>query len=334
MKNQKVLLLGDINIDTIWPVSEFPVPGRDGLVESISLEVGGAVVNSAVVLDNLRQSAGLIGCIGNDTWGQQVLSKLSKSSIDQSYIYIHPDNKVNTGITFIIVTPDGERTMFSQRGANVFLEPCFIDEKAFMNASILHISGYALLEAPQKDAAWQAIHFAKIHNAKISLDTGLEPVLQNPQEVRNILPYLSVCITGPQELENIFGCCQDEAIEHLLSFGTQIVAVKLGKSGSLVVSKDEKFYCSSFSINAVDSTGAGDSFSAGLLFGLNHNLSLQASAILASALGALAATVYGAGFALPDELGIQNFLQSERKNFPASLQGSLNEILNVIETNK
>ena len=134
MKNQEILLLGDINIDTIWPVSEFPIPGRDGLVDSISLEVGGAVVNSAVILDNLDQPVGLLGCIGNDSWGQQVSDNLSKSNINQSYIHIHPDKKVNTGITFIIVTPDGERTMFSQRGANVFVEPDFIDEKAFLNA--------------------------------------------------------------------------------------------------------------------------------------------------------------------------------------------------------
>jgi ribokinase len=331
MKNQEILLLGDINIDTTWPVSEFPVPGRDGLVDSISLEVGGAVVNSAVVLDNLGQPAGLLGCIGNDTWGQQILNNLSKSNIDQSHIHTLSDKKVNTGITFIIVTPDGERTMFSQRGANVFFEPRFIDEKAFSNASVLHISGYALLEVPQKDAALQAIHFAKEHNVDISLDTGLEPVIQNPKELHGILSDLTICITGPQELDKMFACSQDEAIEQLLSLGIQIVAVKMGKKGSLIVNENERIFCPSFHINAVDTTGAGDSYSAGLLYGWVNNLSLHASAILASALGALAASVYGAGFALPDEQIILNFLRSERKNSPMQQQGWIDEIMTALE---
>jgi ribokinase len=179
MKNlEEILLLGDINIDTIWPVAKFPVPGRDGLAPTVEVEIGGAVVNSALVLDNLGLRVSLIGSTGQDVWAQYVIQKLSDTDIGLSRVHDKPG--VYTGLTFIIVTPDGERTMFSHRGANINLEVQDIDKDAFEHACMLHISGYALMESPQRDAVWRAVELAKENNIHISLDTGLEPAIQRP----------------------------------------------------------------------------------------------------------------------------------------------------------
>ncbi len=190
MSAGKILLLGDINIDTVWPVPEFPIPGRDGLVPEVYLAVGGAVVNSAYVLHNLGVNAVLLGCVGKDVWGEKIKQDLSQTTINTDFIC--EKNKYTTGLTFIIATPDGERTMFSSRGANVKLDPQAIEEKAFLDAKLLHISGYALLESPQRDAVWRAVELAKRFRIPVSLDTGLEPVVRQPDEIKRILPFLSV----------------------------------------------------------------------------------------------------------------------------------------------
>ena len=330
MNSGKVLMLGDINIDTVWPVSEFPIPGRDGLTETVTVEIGGAVVNSAIILDNLGQQTGLLGCVGKDVWAKQVKQELAQTNIDLKHVHVKPES--TTGLTFIIVTPDGERTMFSHRGANIQLAIQDIDEDALKNTAILHISGYALLESPQKNALWCAVELAKKHNVQISLDTGLEPAIQNPKDLRRLLRELAICISGPQEISALLDSTSpEEAADLLLSSGIQLAAIKLGEKGSFLADEKDQFFCPSFNINAVDTTGAGDSFTAGLLYGWVRGLSLPASAALASALGALAASVYGAGFSLPDKQCVLDFLRSTRSESSAALRDGIEEVITDLE---
>lgn len=332
MTGGEVLLLGDINIDTVWPVPEFPVPGRDGLVPRVSVAIGGAVVNSAFVLQNLAQKVALLGCVGQDIWAEKVKQELAHTSIVEDFICVKPDH--STGLTFVIVTPDGERTMFSHRGANTQLTPADIDEKAFQKAAMLHISGYALLESPQRDAAWHAVELAKKYAIPVCLDTGLDPVMRNPAELRRLIPFLSICITGPQEMAVLYGDISlDEAAKNMLSAGVQLIAIKMGEKGGRVFNQKEIVSYPSFRVHAIDTTGAGDSFTAGLIVGWMRKLSLSASAILASALGALAATVYGAGSELPDKQRLLEFLRSEKEHAGRIQRAGMEEVIAVLNGN-
>lgn len=326
MSGKEILMLGDINIDTVWPVSEFPTPGRDGLTETVKVEMGGAVVNSAIILDNLGQQTGLLACVGKDVWAEQMTRELAQTNINQKHVHVKPES--TTGLTFIIVTPDGERTMFSYRGANTQLEIQDIGEDVFKDVGILHISGYALLEPPQKNAVWHAVELAKKNNVQICLDTGLEPAIQIPEDLRRLLGELTICISGPQEISILLGSTSpEEAADLLLSSGIQLAAIKLGEKGSFVADGKGRFFCPSFPVDAVDTTGAGDSFTAGLLYGWMHGLSLPASAVLASALGALAASVYGAGFSLPNKQHVVDFLRSRQGGSETVLRNGIEEVI-------
>ena len=329
MQNREVLMLGDINIDTVWPLPEFPIPGRDGLTEFLKVETGGAIVNSAIVLDKLGIPTGLLGCIGEDVWADKILGTITQSRINQAYLQTRKD--YITGITFIIVTPDGERTMFSCRGANIQLEPGDIDEEIIKRAEMLHISGYALLESPQRDAVWQAVEFAKKHAIPISLDTGLEPVLADPEGLQRILNEVSICITGKEEIAALFHCSSlEEGAAHLLSSNIKIAAIKLGDEGCYVASKKESVLCPVFKVKVVDTTGAGDSFTAGMLYGWVHKLSLRATAVLANVLGALASTVYGAGSSFPEKEAVLKFLESVREESEEIWHDPIDEVASLI----
>jgi ribokinase len=330
MQRGNILMLGDINIDTVWPVPEFPIPGRDGLVDDVKVEIGGAVVNSAILLNNLGQPTSLLGCVGSDVWAERINRKLAGTQIDLSCLHVDP--QATTGLTFIIVTKDGERTMFSHRGANIELRAQDIDEETFKKVSILHISGYSLLEEPQRSAVWRAVELAKNSNIPISLDTGLEPAIKNPKDLRKLLGMLSICISGPEEITELLGSSStEEAADLLLSAGVQLAAIKLGKNGSLVSNGKEKFMCPSFPVDAVDTTGAGDSYSAGLLYGWENNLSLAACTVLANALGALAASVYGAGFSLPDRQKVVDFLISQQGQPEGKKEDAISEVINNLK---
>ena len=317
MKGGVILLLGDANIDTIMPVPEFPVPGRDGLAESLSVEIGGAVVNTAIMLHKLGQPSRLLSSTGRDIWADHLTRSLDNTLIDTRFI--KSKSEAATGLTFIIATPDGERTMFSYRGANTLLEKSDLKEDAFRDARILHISGYALMRSPQKEAVWHAVSLASRHGLNISMDTGLEPIIQNPLELRALLPSIHLFISGRQEVMRLLNCdSPDQAADRLLEMGIRQTAIMMGRDGSLLADQDQRAAFPAFPVRAVDSTGAGDSFAAGLLFSRLRNLNLSASATLASALGALAVTAHGAGFSLPDRRKVATFLASMQADLSAS----------------
>lgn len=330
MNSGEILLFGDINIDTVWPVSEFPTPGRDAYAKSVSVGIGGAAVNTAIVLDKLGQRTGLLACVGKDIWAEKAAETLSATRINQAYIKVKPDR--TTGLIFLIVTPDGERTMYSCRGANVQFEAADVEEEAIKKAALLYISGYALVESPQKDAAWRAVELANKYHIPICLDTGLDPAIHNPKDLCRLIPELAICVTGLKETAELFGLSiPEEAAEHLLSLGVKLAAIKLGEKGSYVATGNENYKCPAFQVKAVDTTGAGDSYTAGLIYGWSNGMSLRSAALTGSLLGALAASVYGAGLALPGKQEAIAFLQAalEKNNFE-EIQKSFEEILAVL----
>jgi ribokinase len=324
----EVLVLGDINIDTVWPVDKMPEPGRDAYTQSVSTGLGGATLNTAIVLDRLGQPAAVLSCLGQDLFAEQARAMIGETGVNQDYICTKPD--YGTGLIFLAVTPDGERTMFSYRGANVHLEPGDIPEAVFQNASVLHTSGYSLLESPQSNALRHSVELAKKYNVALSLDTGLEPALIDPQGLRRLMSEVDVCVTGLKETEQLFGLSEPEkAASHLLALGVKLAAIKLGEKGCYLSSPAGSYFCPAFKVEVVDTTGAGDSFTAGLLYGWLRGWDLPACAILGSALGALAATVQGAGLSLPTKAAALDFLKG--KNKTEIRQNEIDRVISALE---
>jgi Sugar kinases, ribokinase family len=306
----EVLTLGDINIDTVWPIDRLPEPGHDAYVQAVSSGLGGATLNTAIVLDRLGQAAAVLSCLGSDPYAGQARAMISQTGVNQTYIVENAEH--DTGLIFILVTPDGERTMITYRGANVYYRPEDVPETAFKTASILHISGYSLLQKPQADAVWRAVAFAQQYHVAISLDTGLEPALIIPEELRQLIAAADICISGPKETAQLFGTDDPQkAARHLLNEGVQLTGIKLGEKGCYLADAKADCFCPAFNVEVKDTTGAGDSFTAGLLYGWLRGWDLPACAVLGSALGALAATVHGAGLALPTKAETLKFLGEE-----------------------
>jgi ribokinase len=327
MSAGEILLLGDVNIDSFWPVSEFPVPGRDGLVEDVRFEIGGAVLNTAAFLERLGMTTRLLSSIGKDRWADSIMDALVDTQIQTSSLQVEP--AAMTGINFTIVTSDGERTMFTHRGANVKYEPSSLKEEDFEKASLLHISGYALLQSPQKDSVWRAVEMARQHNVPISLDTGLEPVIKRPDDFRRLIKELTICISGLEEAAQLYGCrSPQEALDQLLSQGIELAAIKLGSKGSMMADRKNSLFMPCFTVDTVDTTGAGDSFSAGVIYGWEQGFALEETATLASALGALATTVYGAGLSLPKKEAVIEFLKNGKRPDVDVVEKSVDKLLN------
>ena len=325
MTDRSVLFFGDINVDNILVVDELPEQGRDAYAQNLSMHLGGAVCNSAIILNGLKQSASLVGAIGTDLWAEFIFDTLKQSGINYENVVVKSQHP--TGVIFIAVTPDGERTMFSFRGANTAIEPADIPENILDDIAMVQLSGYAILESPQRDSAWRMIHLAHDNGIPISLDTGLDPVIYGLAEVKKILPYLTLLITAEQEAALLTEETEELAqIESLLSFGIQQVGLKLGSQGALVANSTGLFKMPAFLVKVVDSTSAGDAFSAGLIYAYLNGFSSTASLVIANALGAMATTVYGA--ARLDRNDLKKFLDENLStNFGLNIKNEIQEIL-------
>ena len=301
MPEGPVLFFGDINVDNIFKLPKFPEPGRDGFATHTEMHLGGAVCNSAVVCQKLGQPASLLGVVGEDLWSDFVYSELNRAGINADHVFIKEGEK--TGLIFIAVTPDGERTMLSYRGANLKIQPADIAENVLDNIRLVQFSGYAFLESPQKEAAWRLLEYALDRGIPISLDTGLDPVLLASNDIHEVLPHLALLITGEKEAELLTGKVDhQDQMEELISLGLEQIAIKLGSSGALIGYENGVFKQPAFPVTVVDTTSAGDAFSAGLIYGYLNKLSPDISLTLANALGGLATTVYGAAWIGKEDL--------------------------------
>lgn len=306
-KPGKYLLIGDLCVDIFMQVAAYPAAGGDGTVQAMHQHTGGSAANTAIMLANLGGEPTLLSRTGTDVWAQKLLPILDAAGVRVDRIV--QDETDQTGLTFLVVSSDAERTMFTYRGANRNLHPDDVSEALFHELDCLHISSYACLTAPQSDAVLKAVAFASQHNVKISLDIGVEPASLARETIWKILPMLSLIVLGePEALVITQKPTLPAAIGTLLNTGVHLIAIKMGKEGCRLICKDQDVSLAGFLIDAIDTTGAGDAFSAGMIHGLTHGWSLSMVGRFANALGALAATRWGAGEALPSLKEVSTFL--------------------------
>ena len=303
-------MFGDINVDVLMSISSYPQPGEDATAAEVVLRPGGSAANTAVALTKLGVETSMIGCTGDDAWADIALEPLAKAGVDIHNVRRDPGK--STGLIFIPVTPNGERTMFSYRGANPRISASEIEPQTLANSSILHLSGYNFLVSPQKDASYRAVELAQDMGIDLSMDIGTAPAAQAKDELERILPLLNLVILGSDEAGDLLSSqTPEEAISALLERGVSMVAYKLGQDGCIVADHTSTHRLPAFEVETIDTTGAGDAFCAGMLFARLHDLSLPAAGLLANALGGLATTVWGGGGDIPERGKVLNFLRTQ-----------------------
>ena len=290
-----IIVMGDINVDVVFSIPAYPLPGTETVATTIEMHTGGSAINTAIALAKMNMDVGFIGRVGQDSLADQIIEDLEATGVDCSHIQVDP--KVNTGLIFIAVTEDGERTMFGARGANSYTQANAIDPNYFTNARWIHLSSYSFLAHHQYESILTVLDFAENSPyTRVSLDIGTEPALRARSQIIGILPRLDVIL--PNEIEVTLlgqGRSLTESLDNLLDRqGAKAVVTKQGDNGCLLAVDDKRIHLPPFDVKVRDTTGAGDNFNAGVVLGRLVGLSWEASAALGNALGGLSVTRYGA----------------------------------------
>jgi len=323
-----VVTLGDVTLDILARVPSYPALGGDSLAEKVDIRAGGSAANTAIVLSKFGLSVAIVARVGEDIFADYALADLREAAVSLSSV--QRDGQATTGLVFAAVTPDGERTFFSCRGANANTVFDLAYQDHIRQAQLLHVSGYALVESPQRDAARQAIEVAHQARVPVSVDIGVELMTTPREDILTLLHMVSMVCANRTPAEWLTNDRSAEGVvEALLSYGPEVVALKLRDQGCLIGSVTGLYRVPAFAVDPVDETGAGDSFDAGLILGRLGGLTVRASGLLANALGAMATTVTGGGISLPDPKAVLSFLE-ERQN-ERVWQGWSEELVTVSE---
>jgi ribokinase len=323
-----IVALGDVNVDIIAHFTSYPDKGQDALAYSTEFHCGGSAANTAMALARMGLDVVLISRVGPDSLAWKALNSLSEAGVIPTGLQRDP--AAMTGLMYVVVTPDGERTILGHRGANVLTDPNKVREEDIRDARLLHLSGYALLADPQRSAALLALEMACRHGLTVTLDPGMSVPQAALDEMRALLPVVDIFLPNLPEAQALTGAdSPQECFRALVGAGVRVVALKLGKYGCLFGGGEGFVYVPGFAIEARDSTGAGDFFAAGIIAGHLGGLDRRGTAVLGNAMGAMAAARVGAGTSVPKARDVLALLRDPRQ--ASGRSGRVEAIRRVID---
>jgi ribokinase len=294
-----IVVLGDINVDISARLDAPPRLGSDCLAPELGLHLGGVGANTAVALARLGEPVRLVACAGRDGFAEFALARLAQEGIDLSFV--QRTDAAMTGVMFIAIAPDGQRTILGSRSANLLLRAGPELERALDGASALHLMGYSQMVPALEEAATILLRGARKCGLPVSVDAGAAPSHQIPEKVVTLGAKADLFFANAEEAAALTG--KDDpraALEALEKSGIPQVILKLGEAGCLLRQGSQLVEVPSLPVRAVDTTGAGDSFTAAFLKARLGGWPDAEAALLANAAGAASAEVVGAADGMPD----------------------------------
>jgi sugar/nucleoside kinase (ribokinase family) len=239
---------------------------------------GGSAANTIHGLAELNIKTGFIGKVGNDMLGKFFKEDMEKAEIEPILFY----GKSDTGIAVTLISPDSERTFAVYLGAAMEQTPEDISSELFQDYEYFHIEGYLL---QNHELIKTALKIAKKKKIKVSLDLASYNVVEeNIEFLKLIIPdYVDIIFANEEEAKAFTGKGPEEALTELAEI-TEIAVVKTGEKGSFIKKGKEFHKIGIIDADSVDTTGAGDLYAAGFLYGLIRKLSLKESGELGALL--------------------------------------------------
>jgi ribokinase len=313
--SREILVLGDVNVDIIARVKSFPEPGEESLAPSLELHCGGVGANYAFALRQWSISPRLVACVGQDDFAAFLLRSLEKYGVDVTNV--QRTSAAVTGLLYINVTPNGQRTFFGSRGANRFLKRRPSASRLLNQAIAVSMMGYSFLDPGAEATAKQLLKAVRARGGWVSLDIGMEPSEQIPGKIMEIVKQVDLLFVSRDEAAVLTGIRDPrKSFRQLQKVGARDVVMKLGKRGCLILHEGKLCLVPSFAVRTVDSTGAGDAFAAAFLQARLRGWPQDEAALAANAAGAAAAATAGAGENMPTVRQLARIVRTQRLTQP------------------
>ena len=283
-------MLGSLNMDLVVTVPHLPRPGETVLGERLGRYPGGKGANQAVAAARLGGQVAMVGRVGADDFGPELVENLTANGVDASGV--EPDNSAATGAALIFVGPEGQNMIAVAPGANGRLDKVDIARAV------------ATLQSGDVLVMQLEIPMAVITPAAVAARRAGGRVLLNAAPAQRLdqglLEQVDTLVVNEREASDLVNEASPEAmVQALHAIGPRIAIVTLGPAGSVYCDETGVHRVEPFHVKSIDATGAGDAFVGALAVGLANGLPVQAAMRFANAAGAAATTLLGAQAALP-----------------------------------
>lgn len=298
-----VVIVGSINMDLVARVPRVPAPGETVLGRDFTTIPGGKGANQAVAVARLGGSAFMVGRVGDDDFGRRLVDGLLAGGVDCGHV--RPTPGAASGIAMIVVEDAGQNAITVASGANFQVTAADVDaaESLIRQARICLVQ----LELPL-ETVLHTIALCRRHGVETILDTA--PAPSSP--VDSGLFAADVVTPNETEAAAITGLPANadprEIAASLAARGSRSVVLKLGARGAFIRTDQQEQAIPGFQVRVVDTTAAGDAFTAALAVARSEGRDLPAAVRFANAAGALACTVHGAQPSMPTRTAVDRFL--------------------------
>jgi len=282
----QVVCLGIIVAD-IWarPIDKMPDKGRLKLTEEIGIGLGGHATNTGRCLAILGMDVAVMGCVGQDGLGDFALEELDSHGIDTSGIY--RTDATGTSATLVFIESSGERSFIHAVGADGEIRPEYLDIDLVKSPELLYMAG--ALAMPGFDGEPQAEVMAEAKQAGVTtvLDVVWDATDKWLETLSPTLAYTDIFVPSLVEAREISGYhAPEDVCQFFLDQGIKIVALTNAEQGAYLRTADVEMNVPAYEIEVVDTTGAGDAFTAGFIYGYLQSWDLERTTRFANAMGA------------------------------------------------
>ncbi len=290
-----IYVLGSINADLVVYSDRFPESGETLVGNDFLLNQGGKGANQAIAAKKAGGETVFIGRTGDDYFGEFVLRNLTENGVK---LHVKKEKGTFTGIAMINVNSKGENKIVIIHGANGFVNG---EELSFLKERLAEKDILMLQGEIDANILKSAAKTAREKNAVVIFDPA--PV---NGALKGVIPYAN--FITPNEVE-IMSLTDGAGTEKLLEMGAENIIEKRGSKGVNYIGKNERFEMPAFEVNAIDTTGAGDTFNGAFAAALSEGKTIKESVLFASAAAAISVTRKGAAASFPKREEIDEFLR-------------------------
>lgn len=312
--NPDIVIAGTIVFDIfVSNYKKLPSKGQAVELEKFLYFTGGCGANPSIILSKLGVKVSLIGALGDDLFGNYVLRYLNQNNVDTSLVKV--SSKLPTSTSILLINQKKERSYFHSTGASKEISIGLREFNIIKQSKIFHIGGVNLLPSLDGAPMAQVLEKVKSKNIITSIDLAWDVKNRWMKNLKASLPFIDILMGNEVEIKALTQSTKlNLSLKILHEAEVKIVVVKSGSKGSIVSKDFMQLVIPPFKVKPEDTTGAGDAFAAGFLYGILQGYNLYDSAKLGNYFGALVTTEIGSTSAVQKfkSFDVNKIIKSEK----------------------
>lgn len=278
LKEFDVICIGAALVDMIAKIERHPIDDDEVFVSNFQLLSGGAAANTAYACARLGLKTAFIGKLGyKDEFGIKIIKDFKEVSLNTTLIKYSREH--GTGSAYVAINKEGDRRIYAYSGAANLLSTDDIKSEDLVKTKTIFLSSLRNLEPFRK-----AAKIAKRNNIPVILNPGMLIIEQGFDSIKNLFALIEILIISKREFQNLFDLKDNKLNEQIIEekanilfkLGIKVILLTMGKKGAIIFNSEKSELIKPIKVEQViDTTGAGDAFSAGFMYGFIRNFSYK-----------------------------------------------------------